>query len=324
MERIERFRREWCDDSPYITAHSSGSTGAPKEIRLAKADMRTSAEATNLFFGIGPQSTVAMALSADYIAGKMRAVRAWISGADLLPLPVSNELIIPEGTTIDLLAIVPSQMPALAAHPEFASRVRNVLVGGASPSAEMCTRLTRLGYKTFISYGMTETCSHVALADGNDPARVFRAMPGVSFDTTDDCRLIVRCPKFSFGQLCTNDVVELLSEHSFLWRGRADGVINSGGIKLFPEELETLYHPFMGRIPYYVCAIGHSVWGQAACIVAECNEADRSEIKHRLEASVADHKRLPKRYVAVATLPRTSNGKVRRIIPEICTASLDD
>ncbi|MCM1066439.1 MAG: AMP-binding protein [Muribaculaceae bacterium] len=315
MERVEQFRREWMDGSAFVTARTSGSTGTPKEIRLAKADMKASAEATNEFFGIGAGSVVAMALSADYIAGKMMAVRAWLSGAELLPLPVSNEVVLPSDKVVDLLAIVPSQMASLARHAEYAAQVRNVLVGGAAPSAEMCAALVRAGYRVYISYGMTETCSHVALADGSDAGRVFRAMPGVSFAATDDSRLVIRCPKFSFGELATNDVVELLSEHSFKWRGRADGVINSGGIKLYPEELEALYAPAMEDVPYYVCAAEHEQWGQAVCLVVECGEERIKDMERRLTASIADHKRLPKRYVAVDSLPRTSNGKVRRVLP---------
>ena len=47
-----------------------------------------------------------------------------------------------------------------------------------------------------------------------------------------------KCTGYSFGRLVTNDVVELVSESEFRWLGRYDNVINSGGIKLHPEEME--------------------------------------------------------------------------------------
>ena len=53
MAQLSDFRAEWLSDAPYVEAHTSGSTGAPKAVRLPKADMRASAEATNAFFGIG-------------------------------------------------------------------------------------------------------------------------------------------------------------------------------------------------------------------------------------------------------------------------------
>ncbi len=44
------FIAQWYDGSQYIKAHTSGSTGAPKEIDLDKNDMRASARATIEFF----------------------------------------------------------------------------------------------------------------------------------------------------------------------------------------------------------------------------------------------------------------------------------
>ena len=307
-----RFIADWHAESEFIVAHTSGSTGAPKEICLLKSDMRVSARATNTFFGINTDSVIGMALSAEYIAGKMMAVRAIESGATLCPLPVSNEIDLTETPPLDLLAIVPSQMNNFAEHPEFVSKVRNLLVGGAAPDAGLCNRLALLGYKVFISYGMTETCSHVALAAGADPYRIFHAVEGISFDVTDDHRLVIECPKFSFRRLVTNDVVELISKYDFKWRGRADGVINSGGLKFYPEELEAMYSLVLGDLIYYVCGVSDEKWGTAVALVFEGDETLSVSIKAALESVIADRRRLPHHYIAVAALPRTANGKIRR------------
>lgn len=308
------FLAEWGNTAPFVEARTSGSTGTPKAIRLPKADMRQSARATNAFFVIGPHSVLASPLSFDYIAGKMMAVRACEAGCRLIELPVSNTIILPDGEqAIDLLPIVPSQLQSLIDKPEYAARIRNVLIGGAAPSADSCDALLAAGYKTYISYGMTETCSHVALADAAERSRTFHAMPGILFDTDSDSRLIIGAPAFSFARLQTNDVVELLSPSTFRWRGRADGAINSGGIKLFPEELEQLYAPALSGQSYYVCAEQHSRWGQSVMLVIEGRDIDTDAIAARLRTIVADHRRLPKRIAAVAALPRTVNGKIRRI-----------
>jgi len=242
------------------------------------------------------------------------AVRACEAGCRLIELPISNTIILPDGEqAIDLLPIVPSQLQSLIDKPEYAARIRNVLIGGAAPSADSCDALLAAGYKAYISYGMTETCSHVALADAADRSRTFRAMPGIVFDTDADNRLIIDAPAFSFARLQTNDVVELLSPSTFRWRGRADGAINSGGIKLFPEELEQLYAPALSGLRYYVCAEQHPRWGQSVLLVIEGRDIDTDAIAARLRTIVADHRRLPKRIVAAAALPRTANGKIRRI-----------
>ena len=46
------FLKNWFDDTDFVTTHTSGSTGIPKEIRLAKTAMRNSARMTNTFFGL--------------------------------------------------------------------------------------------------------------------------------------------------------------------------------------------------------------------------------------------------------------------------------
>lgn len=310
-QSISEFLAQWRDDSDCIVAHTSGSTGKPKEIRLLKSDMRQSAAATCEYFGIGRGSVIAAPLSADYIAGKMMVVRADISGASLLEMPVSNEVDIT--VPVNLLAVVPSQLASLLSNPDAPTLVRNLLIGGAAPSAEVCRRLTEAGFKAFVSYGMTETCSHVALASASDPNRVFTAMPGINFDIDSRGCLTVIAPKFSFKMLQTNDVVDLIDERRFCWRGRADGVINSGGLKFFPEELEALYAPAMVGRDYYVVGAPDPQWGQAVCLVVE-GPAD--EISGRLASLGIDRRRLPKRIISVAALPRTSNGKIRRILPD--------
>lgn len=309
---IEVFKAEFVNGADYVSAHTSGSTGKPKDIKLLKSDMLASAAATNAFFGIGENDTVGMALSVDYIAGKMMVVRAMLANAKLRPLPVSNAVELPADCRYKLLAIVPSQMQAFINHPEYAERVENLLVGGASPSAELCRTLSELGYKVWISYGMTETCSHVALANGADVERIYNAVDGISFNISNDERLIIDCPRFSFKRLETNDVVELLSKHSFKWRGRADGVINSGGLKFFPEELEALFAPAMGATAYYVCGVPDDKWGTAIGLVYEGTDADAARVASAVEACVSDRRRLPKHYIAVEKLPRTSNGKIIR------------
>lgn len=317
MAQLDDFLAEWDNGADYIVAHTSGSTGKPKEIRLLKSDMRASARATNAFFGIGKGSTIGMALSPDYIAGKMMAVRALESGAALVPLKPCNDICLDgfEGV-IDLLAIVPSQCHNFIGNPQYSAKVRRLLIGGAAPTADQCLALSEARYKVSISYGMTETCSHVALADGDDPDRVFRAMPGITFSATADCRLIVNAPHFSFRSLETNDVVDLLSPTAFRWRGRADGAINSGALKFFPEELEALYSDALPALRYYVTSQPDGKWGQAVTLVVEGKDTDTGHVADALRRTVADRRRLPKHIITVERLPMASNGKIRRLTPD--------
>lgn len=312
MATIENFIEEWHNGKPYIKAHTSGSTGKPKEILLAKSDMLASAKATNEFFNIKADSCLALPLSIDYIAGKMMVVRAIEAGCELIPLNVSNNIIIPdEIKKIDLLPVVPSQIDSLIQNKKYASKIKNLLIGGAAPSPCQCAGLSDAGYNWFISYGMTETCSHVALADSFGSKRVFCAMPGISFDTDEQNRLLIITPGFSFKRLQTNDVVELLSPKKFIWKGRADNVINSGGLKLHPEELENQFRKYLPGIVFYLTSGKSLKWGSELVMVVEGKE-DSGYLLSVLEEAGIESKYLPKRVICYNKLPRTSSFKIIR------------
>ncbi len=311
MATIDEFIAEWRSDSTFIEAHTSGSTGAPKHICLAKSDMIASAHATNKFFGLSAKSLVALPLSPEYIAGKMMIVRALEGAYSLVPLAVNSEIILPEDEKVfDLIPVVPTQLPSLIAKPHYAQRIRNLLIGGASPDADSCKKLTDIGYNAYISYGMTETCSHVALARADDSERIFNAMPGISFSIDSDSRLIIYAPHFTFRRLVTNDIVDLVSPSAFRWRGRYDNVINSGGMKLHPEELEKLYLPYLNEFQYYVVGRPDEYWGQATTLVIE-GDVHAEELMERLRTNLP-HQLCPKQIESIPQLPRTANNKLIR------------
>lgn len=84
---------------------------------------------------------------------------------------------------------------------------------------------------------MTETVSHIALKKLNsDPA--YFALGEVGFEQDERGCLIIDAPHLQARRFVTNDMVRLHGNKRFEWLGRFDYVINSGGIKLFPELIE--------------------------------------------------------------------------------------
>lgn len=311
MATVADFLREWHDERPYIVAHTSGSTGRPKEIRLLKSDMLASARATNGFFGISAASTLALPLSVDYIAGKMMAVRAQAAGCRLLELPVSNRICI--GERADLLAIVPSQLPGLLSDPDIAAKVGNVIIGGAPLSADAAKSVAASGLRAYATYGMTETCSHVALAPIDGSRLIYQALPGITFRLDGRGCLAIDAPHFSFGSLVTNDVARLHGATFFEWLGRIDNVINSGGLKIHPEQLEREIATIFPTLEFYVVGTPDERWGQAVTMVYEGESLSEAHIRQRLHDCLSDKRTAPRRYVAVTALPRTANGKIHRL-----------
>lgn len=314
MATVDDFLAEWHSPSAYIEAHTSGSTGKPKCIRLLKSDMRISARATNDFFGIGSESVLGLPLSADYIAGKMMAVRAVEAGCTLVEMPVSNTVSLDR--RLDLLAIVPSQAESLLADSVAPRMVANLLLGGAPVSSALAGRLTDAGFRAFVGYGMTETCSHVALRSLADPSPVFHAMRDIRFEIDPRGCLVVCSDKFSWRRLVINDVVRLCDSRSFEWLGRADNAINSGGVKIHPEMLENRLREALPSLPpFYITKEPHPVWGEAVVMVVAGHADDT--LGDKIGAVLTDHRQAPKRIIFVEALPVTPGGnKLRRLTPD--------
>ncbi len=310
---MKDFIHNFQSDRKSVYARTSGSTGKPKRIRLLKEDMRASAQATNAFFGITANSVLACPLSTDYIAGKMMYVRALCAGCRVISLPVSNNIIIPSGQeSIDLLAVVPTQMPSLLHPGSGVKKVRNLLVGGATPDYSICPKVAALGPRVWVSYGMTETCSHIALADASDPQRIYHAMPQVSFSISQRGTLVVHVPHLKIKQVETNDFVELIDAQSFRYLGRADFVINSGGLKLHPESLEQKYAPYLPGLNFYLTSEPDPALGERLVIVVEGTQQTADHALQTLRAAFPDHKHLPRRAHSHPTLPRTPTPKPKR------------
>src|SRR5690606_30000600 len=107
--------------------------------------------------------------------------------------------------------------------------------------------LTENGIHAWQTYGMTETVSHIALARIAKEQLVYTTLPGVEIGLDMRGALWVKSPMSGVEKVQTNDLVELKTDKHFVWLGRTDFVINSGGIKLHPELLEQKLEPLVHK-----------------------------------------------------------------------------
>ena len=320
-QSVWEFIAEFLDDKPYIMAHTSGSTGKPKPISLAKSDMKASARFTNQFFGLTSQSTLHLCLSPDYIAGKMMLVRALESGANIvIEEPGNRPLAHYHGSRISLAAFVPSQIPYLVTQPDRLALVDAMIVGGGKLVTRWQKSLVDLGAKAYLTYGMTETCSHVALAPVADTLQPYTALGDVHFDVNGNDCLIIDVPHFTNSHFETRDVVQLIDSRHFYWKGRFDNVIVTGGVKVHPEEVEAKIAPLMGDKRFYITSAPSDKWGDEVVLVVE--DGSSPSVKPVLRPLPADLEQclkqvlprysVPKHYVMLGEFPLTSSGKVKR------------
>lgn len=315
LKDIFSFLHQWFDDSQVIDVKTSGSTGMPKIISLSKETMRQSARATLDFFRLKKNDPVLLCLSANYIAGKMMLVRAIEGELDLTAIEPATVLFIPP-KLFRFCAMVPMQVEEtlrVYGNGSF-SCIESLIIGGAPVSSSLEHKLKAVSAACYVTYGMTETASHVALKrlNTNEP---YRALPGISFHEDDRHCLIVKAPLLHQDLLSTNDIVELCNSSEFHWKGRYDFVVNSGGIKIVPEELEKKIEPFLKQ-PFYFSKRSSQLYGEELILVLEGDKLS-SEAENELLmllATILTKYEKPKAVYYIQAFEYTSNGKLKRQI----------
>lgn len=311
---IHAFLKNWFDDSDFILAKTSGSTGKPKEIRLTKIAMINSAQMTNQFFGLHAESIALLCLPASYIAGKMMLVRAMVGGFNLITVEPSANPFDNMNTPIDFTAITPYQLFHSAESLRKVS-VHKIIVGGSPVTSKLEQLFENILSELYETYGMTETCSHIALRrfNGEEKSDYFTVLEGVSIRQDERECLTVKAPHLLKEEIQTNDVVELIGKDSFLWLGRADSAINSGGIKIHPEQVEKKLE---GIIPssYFISSIPDDVLENKVVLVIESinySAQQESVLKSGLE-KVLNKYELPKQIFYIPVFSYSSSNKVLR------------
>lgn len=301
---IAHFLNEWDSGTNEIVLRTSGSTGQPKVIRVSKRIMWHSAGATIEALQLKKARRALLALSPEYIAGKMMIVRAMRAGWELeVVSPSGNPLKNTKGE-FDFAALVPLQ--ASAALDEL-YRIRKLIVGGAQVPGSLREALLKVDSEIYETYGMTETVSHIALKAVKEDAGMFRALPGVTFSQDNRGCLIIHASEWGHDRLQTTDVVELPDSTHFIWLGRADFIINSGGIKVHPEKVErVLSHFYDAEI--YVLPLPDETLGSRVVMAVE-NRTDLV-IPDSLEGLTKYE--IPKEIRVVKQFPRTAGGKIDR------------
>ncbi len=331
--KLQKFLQEWFSVEDYVVVKTSGSTGKPKPIQLKKEFMINSAKATGNFFDLKPKTKALCCLPVDFIAGKMMVVRALALGWHLdVVEPNSNPLKDTE-EEYDFSAMVPLQVQNSIEKLHF---IKTLIIGGGEVKLSLINQLQNTSIKAYATYGMTETITHVAVQKLNhyktqvetlDKVEVksrnlYKALPDVTF-TQDkrDC-LVIKASKISNVTIVTNDVVDLVSEKEFTWKGRFDNTINSAGIKLYPEEIEkklasAIYQRF------FVAGIPDETLGEKLVLIvediilSEDIEFSRNEVERSLKQEISSLKSInkyetPKEIFFTDNFLETETGKIKR------------
>jgi o-succinylbenzoate---CoA ligase len=309
---------------------TSGTSDSPKLVELGADAVRWSATATSAALDTGPGDRWLCCLPVHGVAGLAVAARAWHSG---LPVEVHQrfdpDAVRAAAGRATLVSLVPAMLRRLLAAGDEAARFRRVLLGGGPVPAGLVEEAAARGVTLVRTYGLTETFGGM-VHDGHP-------LPGaeVTTDPDGEGELLVRGPMLfrryrgdpgrtaaalRGGWLRTGDLGRVGPDGRLAVLGRTDDLVISGGVNVYPDEVEAVLATHPGVAEAAVAGRPDPEWGQrvVAFVVAR-DPADpptlaglRAFARERLAAAKA-----PRELVVVPALPRGPSGKLlRRLLPD--------
>ena len=311
---IRAFLEEWENEEPSIPVKTSGSTGKPKLIHLLKSDMIASAKLTGDYFNLENAQTALLCLPLKYIAGKMMLVRAMVLGLDLISVKPSSNPIINCIQSISFAAMTPMQVnTVLNQSPDKLNLLKQLIIGGAPVNSPLESKLQEVKTHCYSTYGMTESITHIAVKkiNGKYKSKYFEALPNITFQPNKDDCLIIKTPHLSISTITTSDIIKIIDKQTFKWIGRIDNVINSGGIKIHPEELETRVSNLFHNARFFFSSLPDELLGERLILVIE-SQNNISELESNLE-KLLDTFEMPKTIYYTDSFLETKTRKLDRI-----------
>jgi len=323
-------------ESPALIVYTSGTTGRPKGALLDHGNLLAQARGAVEAWRWEPSDRLVLALPLHHLHGlAMGLVGTLLAGASATLIRFSPEAVVAElqrGGT--LFFGVPAMYQRLADHldarPADLSAVR-LFVSGSAPLPpalfERCAGL--LGAPPLERYGITE--GGIAVSTPYDgprrPGRVGHPLPGVEVRLDADGEVLLRggqvfggywrdpaasAEVLDGGWLRTGDIGECDADGSLAIRGRIKELIITGGLNVYPREVEAVLeeHPAVAEVA--VAGLPSERWGEevTAFVVAGAPVAEEELVAHA-RARLAPYK-CPRRVRLVAALPRNALGKVVR------------
>ncbi|GGF24305.1 AMP-binding protein [Hymenobacter cavernae] len=324
--KVLDFCREWLNGALAFELRTSGSTGTPQLIRMRRRQLEASARRTCEYLGLGVGDRELVCLNCETVGGLMMLVRGLEQNMHLTIVePNANPLVLVEPeAAFDFASFVPLQLRTLLdrGYAPRLNQMKAILVGGATVESTLEKALQQLTVPIYHTYGMTETASHIALRRINGPeaSPYYRVLPGIRVAQDERGCLTVRADVTDDQLITTNDRVRLVDEHTFEWLGRADFVINSGGVKVQAEKVEQVLEVALAELGLpnrraFVAGRADERLGEQVTAFLEgepLTEAEHQPLQQLLAERLDRYER-PRAFVYVPQFQATASGKIDRL-----------
>jgi malonyl-CoA/methylmalonyl-CoA synthetase len=332
-----------------LLAYTSGTTGKPKAVPLTHANVLSSIRAAMLAWRFGADDVLVHSLPlfhqhglgglhATLLAGS-RAVMAARFDPEALCRAIESE----QGTVLFAVPAIYERLAGWAGIEQAELGSLRLLVSGSAPlSPALARRIESIaGRLPLERYGTTESGLDVSnLYDGpRKPGAVGLPLPGIELSLRDDRgreladgeigEIAVRGPQvfagyrgdpeataesfYEGGWFRTGDIGRIDPADGFLSiTGRAKDLIISGGMNVYPREVELALEESDAVARAAVVGVPSKRWGEevvAAVVPAPGAAVDQDSLLAFARERLAPYKR-PKRVVVVDELPLNHMGKV--------------
>ena len=288
-----------------LLVHTSGTTGAPRPVELTLGNIQANALGSAVALGLDPGERWLCPLPLSHVGGLMVLLRSAIYATTAVIGP-------PERRDVTLASMVPTMLRRVLHEPP-GPRLRAVLLGGAPAPRALLLEARDRGWPVAPTYGLTEACSQVTVAEPGDTETSGRPLPGVTVTIADDDEILVSGPTVAGGGILrTGDLGRLDDRGRLVVTGRRSDTIVSGGENVAPAEVEAvlLEHPAVEDAGVF--ARPHPEWGEAVTArVVLRDAATEQELRDWAGERLARFK-VPKTFEVAETLPRTASGKLLR------------
>lgn len=309
------FVKEMLSDSAGVKVQTSGSTGVPKVFDVEKSRMFNSAKITCDFLQLKPGDSALLCLPISYISGKMMVVRSMQKHLKLWIIEPSTKPIQDLQENVTFCAMTPLQVENSL---DKIHLIEKLIIGGAAVSESLKKKIFQTLQNSnsqtniYETYGMSETLSHIALKEiYPQEEEYFKIFESVEISKDERGCLKIYAPQLNPEILQTNDIIELKNEKQFRFLGRADHIINSGGAKIYPEELEKIVKQNIANEVVFVGLPDESLGRKLILIVEGQEDEELTSQILQIQFEKSFHK--PKGIIFVDEIPRTPNGKINRL-----------
>jgi O-succinylbenzoic acid--CoA ligase len=292
-------------DDAALVVHTSGTTGSPRPVELTFGNVLASALGCAAALGVSRTERWLCPLPLSHVGGLMVLLRSVIYGTTAVLGPADRE-------DVTVASLVPTQLSRLIGRSPPPS-LRVVMLGGAPAEPSLLVRARDAGWPVAPTYGLTQACSAVTIAEPGDTETSGRALPGLQVSLAPDGEILVEGPTVAGGGvLRTGDLGRLDARGRLIVAGRKLDTIVSGGENVMPAEVEAvlLSHPAVAEAGVFGRV--DPEWGEAvtACVVLR-GPADPAELRAFAGERLARFK-VPKTIEVVGSLPRNRAGKLLR------------